>query len=140
MDNSGTLRISRFWESVLIGLGGALGALARHGLEAFQPGVSAGVVGFPWVTLGINTAGAFLLGWVLAWSATRRGAPGWVRPFAGFGFCGAFTTFSTVTCELVVFAQAGDVVMAAVYLGASVVLGILAAEAGERLAAGGGRG
>lgn len=132
--------MSRFGESVLIGVGGALGALARHGLEAFQPGGAGGVPGFPWVTLGINVAGALMLGWVLAWSATRRGAPGWVRPLAGYGFCGAFTTFSTVTCELVVFARAGDVAVAAAYLGASVVLGILAAEAGERLAAGGVRG
>lgn len=135
-----SIRAGHVSETFWIAGGGALGALARHGIDAGVWPVSPGNVSFPWATLAINTAGSFVLGWVLAWSATRSGAPDWVRPFVGVGFCGAFTTFSTLTVELVSFAWSGAVAMALVYLAASLLLGILAAAAGERVATRGSHG
>ena len=46
-------------------------------------------------TLVVNVAGSFLLGAFAAW----EGRPGWVMPLLGAGFCGALTTFSTLTLE-----------------------------------------
>jgi len=116
--------------SVWIALGGALGALLRHGIERLSGALAASDAGFPWATFGINLSGAFVLGWVL--SRAESGAPGgeWLRCFAGIGFCGAFTTFSTMNAEMVELAQAGSLPLAAVYFIASFVFGIVASALG----------
>jgi CrcB protein len=93
--------------------GGCAGALVRAGLaEAFPaaPGT------WPWVTLAVNVAGAFILGYV----ATR--AQAWL-PLVGAGFCGALTTFSTLQVELLRMFDADRYGRAALYLGVSIVLG-----------------
>ena len=46
------------------------------------------------------------------------------------GFVGAYTTFSTMTWEALVLVREGQPAVAAVYLGASLALGMLAAWMG----------
>ena len=130
----GTARLGRAAETIWVAAGGDLGAMARHGVEHIAPAASGTSPHFPWATLAINVTGSLALGLVLAWSAKESSAPLWVRPFAGIGFCGAFTTFSTLTCELLLLESAGAWVLAAAYLSASLVLGIGAAALGERIA------
>ena len=130
----GTAGIGRTAETLWIAAGGALGALARHGVEHLARAATGAAAHFPWATLAINVAGSLALGLVLAWSAKESSAPPWVRPFAGIGFCGAFTTFSTLTCELLLLESAGAWGLAAAYLSASLVLGIAAAALGEWIA------
>ena len=48
------------------------------------------------------------------------------RPLLATGFCGAFTTFSTLQIELVELARHGHAALAAGYLAASVAAGLLA--------------
>jgi CrcB protein len=93
-------------------------------------------LGFPWSTLLVNVAGSLLLGLIVTvvverWSPTR-----FVRPFAAIGFCGGFTTFSTLMVELSQRVQHGRIAIAAVYLVVSVVAGLLAVFAGMALARG----
>jgi CrcB protein len=59
------------------------------------------------------------------WPPTR-----FVRPFAAIGFCGGFTTFSTMMVEAAQRAQHGRAGLAAAYLLVSLVAGLLAATAG----------
>jgi hypothetical protein len=65
------------------------------------------------------------------WSPTR-----FARPFVAIGFCGGFTTFSTMVVEAAQRGQHGRVGLAAVYLAVSLVAGLLAAGMGIGLARG----
>jgi CrcB protein len=110
---------------LVVALGGALGSLARYGVAvAFPPGRSE----LPWGTLLVNVAGCLLLGLLVGgWPDAR-----WLRPFAGTGVLGGFTTFSAFALEtdrLLDRAQA----TALLYVGLSVVLGLGAARLGLRV-------
>jgi CrcB protein len=116
-----------------IATGGALGTLARYGVDRALAGPA---LGFPWSTLVVNMAGSFLLGaavtvMVERWSPTR-----FARPFVAIGFCGGFTTFSTMVVEAAQRGQHGRVGLATLYLAVSLVAGLLAAAAGIGLARG----
>jgi CrcB protein len=88
----------------LVGLGGALGALARHAVGQV---VDAGQ--YPWATFVVNVVGSFVLGLV-----TFAGTPSEVRLLVGTGACGSFTTFSSFAVETVQLWEAGDRLPAAV--------------------------
>lgn len=105
---------------------GACGALVRYGL-----GLAVGPVTFPWVTLVINVTGAFALGVVLTVGPARHWSPDLSTPIA-VGFLGAYTTFSTFSWETFVLGRVEDRWLAALaYVGASVVLGLMAAWLGH---------
>ncbi len=112
-------------DSAWVAFGGVLGALARNGIEQFFPPPGAHL-GFPWATFLINISGSALLGFVLAWTEEADDAPRWLRPGAGIGFCGAYTTFSTASVEILLLARDGNAPLALAYLGASIVCGLLA--------------
>jgi fluoride exporter len=110
-------------ELLAIFAGGALGALARTGLvEAFPPTPGH----WPWVTFGINVAGAALLGWFVTRLQERLPLSAYKRPLLGTGLCGALTTFSAVQLECLRMIDAGRAGLAAVYIGGSILAGLLA--------------
>lgn len=109
---------------LLIAVAGAAGALTRYGI-----GQAVGVRSFPWATLGINLAGAFALGAVMAVSIARSWSTADTVPIT-VGYLGAFTTFSTFGYEAFTLLRAERVGAAAAYLGASVVGGLLCVAAG----------
>lgn len=105
-------------------LGGALGTLARAGLSealAHDPAE------WPWATLVVNVAGAFLLGWLVTRLPAHPHTHGW-RAFAGPGLCGGLTTFSTFQLELVRMLEADRVALALGYAAVSVAAGLAAAS------------
>ena len=53
---------------------------------------------FPWGTLVVNVTGALLVGLVTGLVA-HQGVPDATRTVLGAGFCGAYTTFSTLVYE-----------------------------------------
>ncbi len=112
---------------VAIGLGGALGTLARWGVGRQ---VVDSALGFPWATFVVNMAGSFLLGVIVTLVVERFPPTRYVRPFAAIGFCGGFTTFSALAVDAVQRAQHGRVGIAALYLVSSLVGGIVAAGLG----------
>jgi CrcB protein len=110
--------------------GGVLGAAARQAVEQALP-TWAGH--FPAATLVINLAGAFVLGALVAGLARLgpdSGVRRRVRLLAGTGFCGAFTTYSTLAVETVQLARHGAWSSAGLYLVVSAAGGLLAALAG----------
>jgi CrcB protein len=98
-------------ELLAVFVGGCLGALARAGVAEALP--------MPWATLAVNVAGAFLLGVVVTRSPRLLGT----------GFCGAFTTFSTMQVEALEL----PLEEAVAYVAASLVLGYGAVLAGRRV-------
>jgi CrcB protein len=112
-----------------IAAGGFLGALARYELQLAWP-VHSGR--FPASTFVINTSGAFLLGLLLTASMARSQTPLWryVRLFGCVGALGAWTTMSTIAVEADTLVRGGAVVLAGVYLAATMAAGVGAAAAG----------
>jgi CrcB protein len=117
-----------------IAAGGSLGTLARYGVgRALVPAP----LGFPWSTFAVNVAGSFLLAFILVLVVERWTPTRFVRPFAVIGFCGGFTTFSTMAVEIAQRGQHGKVGIAAVYLVASLAAGLAAVALGMTAARGG---
>jgi CrcB protein len=106
---------------ILVGVAGLLGVLARYGISSAFHGDA-----LPWATVGINTAGSFLLGLLVT---SHVFGPD-VRTIVGVGFLGGFTTFSTFTVQAVIDVDAGEPGRALLYVGASLALGFAAAAAG----------
>lgn len=115
--------------------GGVLGAAAREALEQAWPTPGRG---FPTATLMINLVGAFGLGILLEALVRSGDDAGWrrhVRLLGGTGFCGAFTTYSTLAVETVQLARQGVWSVAGGYLAASVIGGLVVAAGGIALGA-----
>ena len=115
---------------LLVALGGALGSVARYGVNvattrAFGPF-------FPWGTLTVNVVGGFVMGAIAAWFAFR-GGPNEARIFLMTGILGGFTTFSAFSLDAVALWERGDAALAGAYVAASVVLSIAALAAGLAL-------
>lgn len=106
---------------VAVGLGGAVGASLRWGVD-----VAMAIDGWPAATLVANLLGTF----VLAAASRVLGASHW-GVGARVGLLGAFTTFSALVVQAVVLVDRP--VVAAGYLVASLGGGVLAALAGLRL-------
>ncbi|MFI5616231.1 CrcB family protein [Streptomyces sp. NPDC051567] len=120
-------------------VGGALGGSARYGISLLWP---AGPGAFPWATLWINVAGCALIGvlMVLIGEGGRSAHP-LVRPFAGVGVLGGFTTFSTYAADFSRLLDEGRAGAGAAYAGLTVAgaLGaVWAAASLTRLAVRGG--
>jgi fluoride exporter len=111
--------------TLLVGAAGTLGVLTRYGISRPTLHTDALV----WSTVGINIAGSFMLGLLVAEHWFDRD----VREALGVGFLGGFTTFSTFSVQVVLEVDAGEPGRAAGYLLASIVGGIMAATAGYAL-------
>lgn len=112
----------------LVGLGGALGAIARY-LVSLIP-VKAD---FPLLTLLTNLLGAVLIGF-LTGLLSVRGGKGEYMLFWRTGVCGGFTTFSTFSLEALNLLQQGKYGYGTAYIVLSVLLCLLGVFLGERLA------
>lgn len=118
----------------IVGVAGIFGALLRYGISV--EAARAGVLSI-WATLPINLAGSLVLGAFTAYGAVRNPKlHPWIKAGFGTGFIGAFTTFSTFSVEMVRLIRQGELGYAALYVSASVILGLLAAWLGWRLVEG----
>ena len=109
-----------------IAVGGALGSVARYLLgTGLQRGGQ-----FPVGTLAVNVLGCFLVGAIVRLALETTWVTPAARAFLAVGFCGGFTTFSTFAWEVLALAEEGAWTRSALYLGASLVLSLLACIAG----------
>ena len=113
---------------VLVGLGGAIGSVARFWLAGAVLRLTG--AGFPWGTVLINITGSLVIGWLAGGLALGR--PG-VAAFAMAGICGGFTTFSAFSLQTVELLRSGRLVEAAANVCASVVVCVCAAAVGLQL-------
>ena len=118
--------------SLLVAVGGGAGAWLRHmvgRLYLAWLGPNAATA-FPWSTLTCNVLGSFAMGLLVGWLARHgHGGEGW-RLLLGVGLLGGFTTFSSFSLEFALLIERGEILPAAVYVGASLVAGFAGLFAG----------
>ena len=117
--------------SVYISVFAILGAFARYG----QSLVVQSVLGdaFPFATLSINVLGSFLMGFLFFETLERINVSPELRTGILTGGLGTYTTFSTFSIEAIHLLELGHLILAALYVGASVVLSVAAAFFGAYL-------
>jgi CrcB protein len=104
---------------LLICLGGALGTGLRYGVGLLA--VRWFGFDFPWGTLAVNLAGAFLIGVVQQLATEALAVPPAARLFLVTGILGGFTTYSAFTYETVALARHGAWGLAATNVGVTTV-------------------
>jgi fluoride exporter len=110
-------------EVAAVFVGGAIGTLARAGLEALaapDPGR------WPWPTFIVNVVGAFLLGYFATRLLERLPVSSYRRPLLGTGLCGGLTTFSTMQVETVTMLEHHHYGLAVGYTLVSIAAGLVA--------------
>jgi len=117
-----------------VGLGGALGSLARHGLnQAIQARQLSGT--FPLGIFTINVIGSVLVGTAAGLMMSGRWPlPAESRAFVIVGLLGGFTTFSSFSLDTLTLIRDGHVGHAIWNVSGQVVLSLLGAWLGYRLA------
>ena len=110
---------------LLVALGGAVGSVLRYLISSIN-------TSFPWGTFTVNVLGSLLIGLLVGFVSKGVLSPE-MKLLLVTGFCGGFTTFSTFASESFGMMKAGDVLLTALYVGASVVIGILAVWGGMML-------
>lgn len=109
---------------VLVGLGGACGAVLRYAVSVSLPSE-----GFPWATLTVNLVGSLLLGALTALVATQTMSEQHAL-LLGIGVLGSFTTLSTFSVEAVTMASEAKWASLGVYVLLTSVLAPLLALVG----------
>ncbi len=117
---------------LLISLGAILGANARYLVQTWF--ADHGWAAFPLGTLVINVSGSFILAFFVTLTTERVLADPNLRFLVAVGFCGAYTTFSSLTYETWTVFNTGGWWPAAVNLVGTMALGVLATLAGVLLA------
>lgn len=105
----------------------SVGAVARFLVDGWVQGRVAQT--FPWGTWVVNVSGSLLLG-ILVGLNQHSHLAGVPLTIAGTGFCGAYTTFSSLALQTVDLAEEGRVSKAALNALGSLLTGLLAAAAG----------
>ncbi len=117
---------------ILVGLAGLLGTLSRYWLADWIAHRSGDQ--FPTPTLVINITGCFLAGLLLYIFQERSLVNETLQATVFIGFLGAFTTFSSIGLQTFALLRNGELALAALYLVASNVGGLLLVWAGYSLA------
>ena len=108
-------------------IGGALGTLLRYGIN-----MQTGLLLFPWGTLLENLFGSLLLGLLTGYILMRTVQPHF-KEGIGVGFCGGFTTMSTLAADSVFLTEVSSIQMSLIYVIASMFGGVLLAILGMSL-------
>lgn len=132
--STGTRPSYLHWAAIaLVFAGGGFGAASREGLSLVIPNLGQVPVAIPI----INVVGAFLLGYLYEAvtrldSARPTGAN--LKLLLGTGFCGGFTTYSSLATDTAVLFRDGLPGSAVIYALATVIVGAFATWAGIAIA------
>ncbi len=108
-----------FLSYFFVAVGGALGAMARFGLNVL---LQRGDVALPWGTLAANLLGCFVMGIAAQlvaksdWFNDAGLIPDQYRLLVAVGFCGSFTTLSALVMEMNTMMQQDEIAGAFIYL------------------------
>lgn len=110
---------------LLVGIGGALGSMARYGLSLLSSHL---VISSEIATMTTNALGSLLIGIVISLSK------GDWHLLLAVGFCGGFTTFSTFSAQALQLLQSGHRLLGIIYILCSVVVCIIMTYIGIQIA------
>lgn len=111
-----------------VAAGGAAGSVMRH--LSGKAVLALFGLSFPFGTLFVNVLGSFLMGIAIGAFALHGSVSQEVRSLLTVGFLGGFTTFSSFSLDVVTLYERGDIGLAALYVGLSLVLSLAAIFAG----------
>jgi CrcB protein len=115
-----------------IALGGGLGSVLRYlTAVAMNKYVSSG---FPYATFVTNILGCLLIGLFFGYLEKHNAISQDLKFFLITGFCGGYTTFSTFSHENVQLLESNQMLSTFLYIGLSVLLGLMATWFGLFLA------
>lgn len=115
----------------VVAVGGGLGAVARYGLALWLPHRPGSV---PWATFLANAGGCLAIGVLMVLvTEVSRSPHRLIRPFAGVGVLGGFTTFSSYSAEVRTLLESGSTAVAFGYLVGTMVVCLGAVAAGTAL-------
>lgn len=117
-------RESALQKYLYVAIGGALGSLARFGIGSFVTNRLG--TRFPYGTLIVNITASVILGFCLTLMDRRSEMHDAWRYLIPVGFVGAYSTFSTFEWEAYATLEMGAFLSAALYITASVLLGLTA--------------
>lgn len=117
-------------QTMLVFLGGGIGAAGRHGVNIAAQRLLG--LDFPWGTPIVNIVGSLAMGLIAGWFAFKAdaGLSQHARLFLTTGILGGFTTFSAFSLDAALLWERGAVVGAATYVMASVAISIAGLFAG----------
>jgi CrcB protein len=107
---------------LLVGIGGALGAMLRFGAQSVIGNLANG---FPTSTFLINIVGSIAMGVLVG--VLAKFTPQYqneIRLFVAVGIFGGFTTFSSFSLDAIALIERGDIGLAGIYIVGSVLLSI----------------
>ncbi|MEW9616148.1 fluoride efflux transporter CrcB [Shinella sp. S4-D37] len=113
---------------LIVFLGAGIGGAGRHGVNVLAARLFG--TAFPAGTLAVNVLGCLVMGLVAGTFAFRGHLPQEMRLFLATGVLGGFTTFSAFSLDAALLWERGEMGLAALYVGASVVFSLLAVAAG----------
>ena len=114
--------------SLLVAIGGALGALGRYGIgQVVQAG------NLPVATLLVNVTGSFLIGVLWATFDESQWFQDWGKYLVTVGMLGGFTTFSSFSLETLELIRVGELWTALAYVISTVIISVLGVFIGAKL-------
>ena len=113
---------------LIVFLGAGIGGALRHGVNVGAARLLG--FGFPFGILIVNIAGSFAMGALAGYFAYRTGISQHWRLFLTTGVLGGFTTFSAFSLDTALLIERNAFAQAAIYVGASVLVSLIAVFAG----------
>lgn len=126
-----SVNMKLYLEFLLIALGGALGAMTRYGIHQWTEEYlksNSTLANLPIGTFIANIVGCFLIGLLIGTGRSELSQH--LRLFAGIGFLGALTTFSTFGTETIKSLEEGSWAIAICNVLANVGFGLVAVAFG----------
>ena len=122
--------LTRLLPILYVGAGGMLGSVARYLCTVVGRNLA---VTIPCGTLAANLGGCFIMGLVAQMAASTGSLSPSARLFLATGFCGGFTTLSSMIQEVSQYLQDGEPRYAALYVGLTLGGAMAAFSAGAWL-------
>jgi fluoride exporter len=116
---------------LLVGLGGGFGSIFRYLTSVLTEKFYSGT--YPLATFIANILGCFIIGLLIGIIGHHSQANQNLKLLLVTGFCGGYTTFSTFASENITLLQANHSLTAILYIGTSVIAGLLAVWLGMAL-------
>ena len=91
---------------LVIAIGGSIGAVLRYLTGVYSAKLFG--TGLPYGTLIVNVVGSFILSFFMILFLERLSLDPLWRLFVAVGFCGSYTTLSSITYETLAIAMDGD--------------------------------